>query len=261
MRFWVYLMAAVAIVAWGIERAIRSRVFDVLKALPTADQLFLSSLGFLSLLILLIWNQRRPGPDRSKRETAALIVGVALLGLIGAFLVYEATNKTPVVATIAIAAATVGWMIQRQTAIENSRKQHTLNILLQMRQNELWNRHRTNLFAHFPYGTAISESDVSELLAARTEKENYKLLPDGKQVFPVIESIYFICNYNEFLASAVRQGDIDSELLRQSLEGVIKGLYVKCEPILEAEMKLDGKGRPTATTYSNYWWLVKEHWK
>jgi hypothetical protein len=84
---------------------------------------------------------------------------------------------------------------------------------------------------------------------------------DGKQIFPMTESVIYICNFYEFLAAAVRLGDIDSDLLHEALGGNIKGAFAKCEHVLNAGLKPDATGRPTGTSWENYWWLVKEHWK
>jgi hypothetical protein len=261
MRFWAYLAALVGLVLWAIERGFNSHVFSALASLSLVDRLFLVGIAASPAVLALCWDARRAEPHRSTHETVLFVVFAAIVGLAGSMLVYDATNKTAVVAVVAATAATIGWILQRQVALDVSRKQHTLSILLQLRQSELFNRHRINLFASYPDGVSIPAADVPTLLSARTLATNYSTNPNGTQTFPMVESVYFICNFYEFLAAAVRQGDIDSHLLRQALGGNIMGVFAKCEHLLNADLKPDPTGQPTSTTWENYWWLVKRHWK
>lgn len=197
-------------------------------------------------------------PERLKphRNTSIAI----FLG--GAAAVFVRENPQAFITALAGTAAAIGWILQYQNSITLSRKQHTLTILLQMRQNEIFNRHRTHLFSKYPQGSKIPNGDVAQLIAERTIAGNYELFPDGKQRFPMAESIIFIINYYEFLANGIRQGDLDDDLLRESLQGIALDIYDKCEAYINKRANVVHAGGITQSTiYEHFRWLVNDHWK
>ena len=262
MKFYLYLGIAVVLAGDSILRMLNASDSEYFKSLPAPDVVsILAAAALVPLLIALAWNSKQPIYRSMRREPALLIVSILVFGLAGAFLVYDASNRTPVVAAIAATAATIGWVLQRQSALEISRKQHTLTILLQMRQNDIFNRHRINFFSVYPRDSYIQQQDVDRLLNERVAKEKYGIDANGMLKFPVVESIFFICNYYEFLASGIRQGDLDNDLLEQSLRSITIQFYRTCRPLIDKIRDLDEHGKAQSDTLSHYAWLVEEHWK
>lgn len=108
---------------------------------------------------------------------------------------------TPEAILIAAIMATAGWVytIRRHRII--ARKQHTFNALLTASFNQ-------------DYSNAIRT--LSPYLRTR---EKIKNGPDQDEI--VISSLRFLLNHYEFLAAAVRVGDIDEKLLKRTERGLI----------------------------------------
>ena len=260
----VIVILIAAILSIAAERACDSRFFQTLWSLSYYDRAVLIGLACLPLLIVLALTLLRRQPASSRMVTNTLIVAV-LAGGIVAFLklISSGENTAPAVAILAAAAATIGWLMQRQAAIEISRKQHTLTILLQLRQSELFNKHRAKIFSKWPDVVSLSPESAAETYAERLSIDNYAIDPNtGLQKLPLIESIRYICNYYEFLAAAIYHGDIDDALLKTSIGPLMAQTYYKFENLIELTMTKTGRGTPTpSSAYFNLWWLIKRHWK
>lgn len=163
-------------------------------------------------------------------------------------------------AVAAAALATIGWLVQRDNALFINRKQHTLSILMQMRQSETFNSHRNRVHAKFPPGTGISRQDVQWLLEQRKDPSNYADGADGKPQYPLIDSIQFLANFYEFLSAAVRQKDLDESLLYESIGNIAINYYEKVAPWLRHFQQPGPDGAPSTDTYNHYWWLY-QRWK
>jgi hypothetical protein len=235
----------------------------LLCQLHPADIVALVTLALVPVATIGAWHVSQPFPENRRFVTTSLVVMLVVSGLTGFYLFYQnGTNGgyPAAVACLVGAGATIGWLVQRQVSEDLSRKQHTLNILLQLRSNEMFARHRINLFQVYPNREVIPESDIVKIYDDGEKKDSYKLEPDGKQKFPLVESIRYIANYYEFLAAAVRHGDIDERLLRTSLEGIIKAAHKKFEAFFSHLLKRKNVDHPERY-YENFKWLVEERWK
>jgi hypothetical protein len=185
-------------------------------------------------------------PERIHRINAVILIGmVAAIGGWAIWMFWSPSNLAPAAVTTAATLATIGWIAQRDAALFVSRKQHTMNILVQMRHSELFNRHRFNVFYHYPGQIDIPPADVAGLFAARDIQANYGVDHTGKDKYPVIESIIFLANFYEFLAAAIDEGDLDEALLRKSIRGVAIRYYQKVRPVLEHVQLPGPNGVPT----------------
>jgi hypothetical protein len=94
-------------------------------------------------------------------------IAVLMAGALVADVVWDPSNLQPT-ATVAVGTlATIGWIVQRDSAMFLSRKQHTLTILMQMRHSEVFNRHRTNVLSRYPMHSNASAADIEALLRER----------------------------------------------------------------------------------------------
>lgn len=256
-----YLWASIIVLVAGIGLTNPTKL--VWEIDPSQHQHSLIGLLLLliaPLLICLFFSNLRGTPDNNKIHSTIWICITALSGTFGTVFVYDGTNKLPMVAMLAATAATIGWIAQRQGSINISRKQHTLTILLQFRQSELFNRHRTNMFSYYPDGIDITPAEAVKLLDQRKNSDLYSVELNGEQTYPVIESIYYICNFFEFLAAGVRMGDLDGDLLNETIGGIMRSVYKKSDEILKIDQKIDANGKPTTKTFDNFYWLIKEEW-
>jgi hypothetical protein len=87
-------------------------------------------------------------------------------------------------------------MIQAVLSIRNSRKQHTMNLLLQSRLSTEFNKHVNAIRNTFPDGSEITYENARKSEA--------------------FESVRYILNYYEFIAVGLKHRDLDERLLRDS---------------------------------------------
>lgn len=240
-------LALIVVVLWGVERQ------------STPPSHWMDWLWFASIILaIVLWviSVTRPDPREIRKiPLSALVAAAIIVGGILAYEVYDKNNTTPMVAMIGATMATIGWIALRENSIFLNRKQHTLNVLLQIRQSEAFNKHRTHILSHYPTGTNITAADLPELLKQRKDKTRY-VIQDGKETqFPVAESIQFVANFYEFLAAAVKQRDLDERLLYETLGDIIVAYYEKILPILLDHQKPNKEGVPTTGVFTQYHWL------
>jgi len=115
-----------------------------------------------------------------------LIWGLAFAGLYHIIRVHiEKPDGTPLalVGYTAALVALAGWMFQSLVAIRNSRKQHTMNVLLQTRLNATAEQHIEEIDRASPNGAKIT------LLALKSS--------ENKTAY---DAVRWILNYYEFIA-------------------------------------------------------------
>jgi hypothetical protein len=201
------------------------------------DEFQLPELVFLVatvLCVMMVFGSFIQRSDILHRIPAYLLVLLVLvLGFTGSYFIWSAANPTPAVVMAAAMLATIGWIFQRDASLLVSRKQHTLNILLQMRQSEVFNRHRANVLSEYPGETEVRPEDVENLVRKREDPASYGITDTGKEKVSIIESILYLGNYYEFLAASMFEGDLDEYLLRRSIRGLATRYYTKVLPVLE----------------------------
>lgn len=139
-------------------------------------------------------------------------------------------NIQPANATlIGASLATCGWLYTAGRARTLARKQHTLNVMVQARFN--------------------SEFKTAEKAVAPNERNGVIDVSDPN--CPNRENFKTVLNYYEFLASGIRNGDFDEQMVKDSLRGTILNLYEGCQ---EGIFKLRTNRRRVAL-YEHLEWL------
>jgi hypothetical protein len=177
-----------------------------------------------------------------------VLLAVLLLGLLGAAGLWYGTQQTAAVAAAAATLAAVQWLAQQRLALRLHRKQHTLKLILDIRQSADFQAHRARIFHHRAHTEPVTAADVAALLAERTVAARYAPSPPGVPQGPVIESYIHILNINEFIAASVRQGDLDTELVRESIGGLLEGYYRKAMLLIADRHYAD----PTRRAFEHY---------
>ena len=248
------LFSLLVVALWGAERFLQS----YLPIGPYENALWAGSL-VLSLALTIVATRR----EHEELHRVPLVFWIALtivLGLGVAYWVYSPQNTAPTAVTIAAMLATMGWLVQRDAAMFLNRKQHTLNILLQMRQSETFNKHKTHFLSRFPFRTNVTDADVEALLKEREDAAKYGLT-DGKETkFPMAESVLYIANFYEFLSAAIRQQDLDEQLLYDTVGDIVVSNYEKILPVIRHYQKPAADGKPTTAAFAEYSWLY-HRWK
>ncbi|UYN96092.1 MAG: DUF4760 domain-containing protein [Enhydrobacter sp.] len=135
--------------------------------------------------------------------------------------------------------ATIGWLTSAFLSVRNqieqnrilrdlSRKQHTLNVLLQMRESAEFNKHRYAYAKAFPRNSSIAPDHLYHL---KQEAEN-----NGQNSFDdphPYDALRYLANYFEFLAVALRANDLDESLLKKSLRGVMVNFHSRANAFIK----------------------------
>lgn len=140
-----------------------------------------------------------------------------------------------VLAVLGVSSAICGWLIAGIINLRNSIRQHTISTLLQSRLSATYMKYADDLSRHYE-------------AFDRRRKENPALrevATDGVDV----PSLRYILNYFEFIAIGVKRGDLEEEMLRDSLKSILKKNVAMSRPwIMQARI-----GNPRL--YQNLLWL------
>jgi hypothetical protein len=128
--------------------------------------------------------------------------------------------------------ATAGWLYTARRARMLSRKQHTVNIMLQASLNKDFRITRHMIGPHLR----------NKNLPSNLEEDEHKELQ---------ESVRMVANHYEFMAAGVRNGDFDERLLKDSERGTIVALFEGIEGYVW-QMRTD---RSRMAIYEHLEWL------
>jgi hypothetical protein len=226
-------------------------LIDNVIKLPAKEELLVFSILFLPVSIFIIVSKHLRLKLLVERHYEINIIIVILAAIPGCYLVWDDTSKTAIVALLAAVLATLGWLTQRHQAIDISRKQHTMAILTQFRNSEIFNRHRLNLLKQYPPGVKPTRGQIDDILQERNKPENFDI---KDQKFPVAESLYFIANFWEFVSAAIISGDLDKQLVEETISTVMVSFYEKFRTFIEHpnNLDMDAHGTPHGQVYTNY---------
>lgn len=180
-----------------------------------------------------------------------LIFNIIAIISIMPFLLPEEKSAAAIVFSGGLAG--IGWMVGHQITLNNHRKQHTLNILLQLRQSAIFEHHKNNMLKEYPSGTLISETDAKKMFAERTV-ENYKK-NNGELL---IDSILYILNYYEFICAGIKSADIDRGLVNTTAKSIMINLFHKTKHIIAYGRAQNTPSRRTKDAFNNYLWQLRE---
>lgn len=118
--------------------------------------------------------------------------------------------QVPPVAVLSAAGfATLGWLVTALNQRALSRKQHTLNLLMQMRHSDLYRTQVKTITDTAPAGLALTTRQFEILKSPST------IATDGERAF--FRAVTYVLNYYEFVCAAVCVGDLDAELIRRTI--------------------------------------------
>jgi len=127
--------------------------------------------------------------------------------------------------TFGILFATLGWIITVKNNIRLSRRQHTMNVLVQHSFSNESRKHISVLLAVFPGSkNLLTKKDVQSLFDASEEDGmgNYYI---GSKDTPTLKAVYTSVleqlNYYEFLAVGIKSGDLDVIVMKDFYRGIL----------------------------------------
>ena len=120
--------------------------------------------------------------------------------------------------------ATIGWLYTNHTNIRNQQRAHTMNALLQMRTNSVLNEHRINIFRKFPVGTKLTDADLLTIQQEARDTRSYNITSSARST-STDDSRRYVANLYEFICVGMSEGDLDEEIIRKSLRGLMLNYY------------------------------------
>lgn len=140
--------------------------------------------------------------------------------------------------------AILGALISARITLRNGVKQHTITTLLQMRMSETYIGRVSRVGAvYFPPGEAgiylVREG-------AFTQPNDSDRLAD----------LTYVLNYLEFIASAIRYGDLDEGLMKETLRGIVCNLFECGQHYIRNRRKI-GQNGGNPLLYEHLEWLYR----
>jgi len=240
---WFWTFAAVCHGAFALWAVIAGGLGDKLVNLTLIDILALGFLGTLTAL------PKLTGKIRFQNDAVHYLVAAAVFvffGLIAISLAYLAGNTAG--ATIAAGLfATLGWIYSNYNTNKNQRVNHTISILLQMRNSAEYMKHRKAVFERFPTQEIIELTDARELVRGET--------PASRETS---DSLTYVLNYFEFISVNVIQGNLDDTIIDSTIGGIIVNIYDFAQPFI-ATSRDDDWGRPNRRLWVFLQQLAEEY--
>lgn len=131
----------------------------------------------------------------------------------------------------------IGWIVTNEVNVLNSRKQHTINLILQYFTNAQRIKDKDCLNSDLPWPKKIDGTVV-----------NFDNTAD-----PLLRTVARELNYFDFLASAILRREIEERLLRRVFQDVVRHYYIQLEPyVLHWQTKNSDTWADFATLYDKW---------
>lgn len=180
---------------------------------------------------------KRPSTLLGLLLCAVVLLSIAFLGwqLSAGKQAWGKLKAEHVLATLGVASAICGWLIAGIINLRNSIRQHTISTLLQSRLSATYMKYADDLSRHY------TDYDVRR----RSNPALKEMATDGVDIL----ALRYILNYFEFIAIGVKRGDLDDDMLRDSLRSILKKNVSMSRPWIKAT-QID-----SPNTYKNLLWL------
>lgn len=255
-------LLALSLAAVCIDFIARPNMAVVLHQLEMVDTAALVGLAFAFVLSPVVLLDPTDSDSDGILEKAPFYIIFTGGVLVAAFAWNNAQQPASAVLISGIL-ATLGWMSTQPNARKSSKKQHTLNMLIAIRTNEILEYRIANVANRFHYGVSITKEDVSKLLEERKAwdyfcREDGLAVDDGPRIvhriprYPVIESIVYIANYYEFICVGVLTGDLDIDMIKRSQRSQMCAFYRKAIHVMNHFQKVDALGAPSGSAYLSF---------
>lgn len=158
------------------------------------------------------------------RHVVLFVIGTGVVAALVAWLIIANVHVAPQ-PVITAAAAVVGvvtfllntWQTQR-----HQRKQHTIRILLETRLSAEYRGLLSSRSKNFPAGTSISPKDFDLAHSGQCGPESKRSA----------NSLVAILNHYEFIAVAIDAGDLDEQMMRRTVRGLMCNLVHDCRYLI-----------------------------
>ncbi len=171
---------------------------------------------FVTLLIFIVTNWQSTATNN--QEEMISIVGLILASIVAIF----------------------GWFVQYQVSRHNNRINHSLNVLLQTRLSEEFQRHSRASSRTYPNRkfSVIPTEDIDFYFSGDVEGSS---CPKQQQKVKAISAQIYIINHYEFLSCGIESNVLDEELLYKTLAGIILRQIERSEHIINHSKSISPK--------------------
>ncbi|TPG76293.1 DUF4760 domain-containing protein [Pseudomonas arsenicoxydans] len=115
----------------------------------------------------------------------------------------------------------MGWWIQAINTAANSRRSHTLNIIMASRTSTEYQQ-QTRASSKL-YLTQVIPPELAEWRTC-PQKDEYRYTDVPTDIIDAMNGTVYVLNYFEFLAQGIKYRDLDACLLRECFSGILAGL-------------------------------------
>lgn len=147
---------------------------------------------------------------------------ITLFMLLVTIVFYSWGENSDFLVMLAALMATVGWIITNYLTCSNSIRQHTVNILTEIR-----------LSSEFMHNANLLQSIFDKKIIV--DMKYYNDLGNIENGTKIRDSIRFILNYLEFVSVGIRMGDLDERLIIEYQRGMFIRAYEQCEPFIREQ--------------------------
>ncbi|MGI4777492.1 MAG: DUF4760 domain-containing protein [Janthinobacterium lividum] len=152
-------------------------------------------------------------------------------------------EKSQWVVLLGVVAAVAGWIISAIVTMRNSIRQHTVTTLLSSRLSETYmSQTRLVNARYFSPSGGLYRLTPAEVAVPSAEAQ--------------IAALRYLLNYFEFIAVGIRYGDLDEKLLKNTLRGILCGVYEAAGPLVSQRRQApDGSTAAKSKTFEHLEWL------
>ncbi|WP_417439802.1 DUF4760 domain-containing protein [Idiomarina abyssalis] len=196
----------------------------------------LTSIGSVCLIESYLKNKV---PDT--KSFSAIIAWVTIFLLVISYIVlrYFETYQIALSILMSMTIVVMGWWVQSVLSAKSSRKQHTLNTILDTRSSAIYQQHLER------YSRLIKDYQHIHPKIAEwfhyPNKDDFSQMAVPKELKDAINGLAYVMNYFEFLALAIKQGDLDETLLKECFCGMLPKIESRAFHLIREAQSKDSR--------------------
>jgi hypothetical protein len=192
----------------------------------------------LGLIPLICMKLAKAYPEsKNLLKSFSLIILIELI-LCYFTLVYQDKYQTGLSILISSSVIAMGWWIQNINHITNSRKAHTLNIMMQSRMSSAY-LERLEAYTQIFKGEKFVSEELARLGDLGKTDAGVEFGDLTREIRDAYEGLRYLLNYYEFLSQGIKAKDLDEYLIRECFCGFMQTLEKKCFYVIKLAQERD----------------------
>jgi hypothetical protein len=237
----------IALIAFGI-----SIILIILDFHYGANRGWIYVIAFFLLVCTFIGPVSRVAVDERDRALTVVVFWAAVglvafvVTFVAAYSAFTGANATNydrllniVPAVVAVWGAGIGWYVQHQVAIKSHRTTHAFNVIMQTRTSSEYLRNLRAFQLEHPAGVPMAGTDTAlfstsivsqlpllqEQLETETDANNRHTIAAKIRKVEACLAAKYLLNYFEFMARAIKSGDLDDDLIYGTIGSTVIGIH------------------------------------